>query len=216
MMRATPLVQLADIHPPPETLSVNRTGGSWSKQDLARLADFAVTGLQPGGSFVLQAEFRTPHKQVVPVARGMSVDRVTKNLTNASRNGSDRAPFALGDQILITYRISSEKPQSYVVIEDSLPAGLEVVNPDLDLFGKFYSLPVEAGSETADLSHSEMRDQRTNLYFDELPAGTRSYSVLARATAEGSFIWPSTQISPMYDSRFLGRSSSSECHVAAQ
>ena len=183
MMRATPLAQLAGINPPPETLSANGTAGSWSKQDLARLADFAVTGLQPGGSFVLKAEYRTPEKQVVPVAHGLSIDRVTKNLTNPSRDGSDRAPYQLGDQILISYRISSEKPQSYVVIEDSLPAGLEVVNPNLDLFGKFYGLPAEAESETADLSHSEMRDQQTNLYFDELPAGTRSYSVLARATA---------------------------------
>jgi alpha-2-macroglobulin len=216
IMRATPLAQLAGIDPPPETFSANRTAGSWSKQDLARLADFVVTGLQPGGSFVLKAEYRPPGKEVVPVARGLSIDRVTKDLTNPSRDGSDRAPYQLGDQILISYRISSEKPQSYVVIEDPLPAGLEVVNPNLDLFGKFYGLPAEAESETADLSHSEMRDQQTNLYFDELPAGTRSYSVLARATAGGAFVWPATQISPMYDSRFFGRSASSECHVAAQ
>ncbi|HEY5778790.1 MAG TPA: hypothetical protein VIT00_08635, partial [Terrimicrobiaceae bacterium] len=108
------------------------------------------------------------------------------------------------------------KPQSYVAVEDMIPAGLEVVNPNLDLFGKFYSLPAEPGIETASLSHSELRDQQTNLYFDELPSGARSYSVLARATAEGSFIWPATQISPMYDSRFFGRSASSECNVSAQ
>jgi alpha-2-macroglobulin len=180
------------------------------------VADFAIAGLQPGGSFVLRAEYRPPEGDVVPVARGLSIDRVTKNLTEALRDGSDRAPYQLGDQILISYRISSEKPQSYVVIEDPLPAGLEVVNPDLDLFGKFYGLPAEADSETADLSHSEMRDQQTNLYFDELPAGTRSYSVLARATAAGSFVWPATQISPMYDSRFFGRSALSRCRIASQ
>ena len=200
IMRATPLAPLSGINPPPETLSANRTAGSWSRQDLARLADFAVTGLQPGGSFVLKAEYRAANKEVVPVKHGLSIDRVTKNLTNPSRDGSDRAPYQLGDQILISYRISSEKPQSYVVIEDPLPAGLEVVNPSLDLFGKFYGLPAQAESETADLSHSEMR----------------SYSVLARATAGGAFVWPATQISPMYDSRFFGRSASSECHVAAQ
>jgi alpha-2-macroglobulin len=215
IMRATPTAQLAGTNPPPETRSANGTAGSWSKQDLTRLADFAVSGLQPGGSFVLRAEYRPPSREVVPIARGLSIGRVTKNLTDASRDGSDRAPYRLGDQILISYRISSEKPQSYIVIEDPLPAGLEVVNPNLDLFGKFYSLPAEADSETADLSHSEMRDQQTNLYFDELPAGTRSYSVLARATAAGSFIWPATQISPMYDSRFFGRSASSECRVEA-
>jgi alpha-2-macroglobulin len=215
MIKATPLAQLAGSNPSPETLSDNGTAGSWGKQDLARLTDFSVTGLQPGGSFVLKADYRPSDKEAVRVTRGLAIDRVTRNLTDASRDGSDRAPFQLGDQILISYRISSEKPQSYVVVEDALPAGLEVVNPNLDLFGKFYALPAEAASETADLSHSEMRDQQTNLYFDELPAGTRSYSVLARATAAGSFVWPTTQISPMYDSRFVGRSASSQCHVAA-
>ena len=216
MKAVTPLTELAGTNPQPETVSANRTAAGWSKQDLARLADFAVTGLAAGGSFVLQAEYRKPGRESPAVSRGMKVDRITRNLTSASRGGTADAPFQLGDQILISYRISSEKPQSYVVIEDMLPAGLEVVNPNLELFGKFYSLPAETGSETADLSHSEMRDQQTNLYFDELPAGMRSYSVLARATAAGLFAWPAAQISPMYDTRFFGRSASSECHVAAQ
>ena len=90
-----------------------------------------------------------------------------------------------------------------------------MVNPNLELIGKFYSIPGEAGPEAAVLSHSEMRDQQTNLYFDDLPSGSRSCGVLARATAEGNFIWPATQIAPMYDSRFFGRSASSQCTVTA-
>lgn len=216
MMATAPKSQLTAITPKPETLSVNGSSAGWSRQDLARLADFSVTGLKPGGSFVLRADYRMAEKQTAPEAHGLKVDRVVKNLTEASRDGSANAPFRLGDQILISYRFSSEKPQSYVAVEDMIPAGLEVVNPNLDLFGKFYSLPAEPGIETASLSHSELRDQQTNLYFDELPSGARSYSVLARATTEGSFIWPATQISPMYDSRFFGRSASSECNVSAQ
>jgi len=216
MMKATATTQLTGTNPTPETLSPNASSAGWSKQDLAKLADFAVTGLKSGGSFVLRAEYRTAEKQTMPVTQGMKVDRVVKNLTDASRDGSARAPFRLGDQILISYRFSSDKPQNYVAVEDMIPAGLEVVNPNLELFGKFYSLPAESGVETADLSHSEIRDQQTNLYFDELPSGARSYSVLARATAGGAFIWPATQISPMYDSRFFARSASSECNVAAQ
>jgi uncharacterized protein YfaS (alpha-2-macroglobulin family) len=216
MMKTVPAAQLAEINPKPETLSANASSAGWSRQDLSRLADFVVTGLKPGGSFVLKAEYRTATKQTAAASQGMKLDRVLKNLTDASRDGSAHAPFRLGDQILISYRFSSEKLQSYVAVEDMIPAGLEVVNPNLELIGKFYSLPEEAGVETAALSHSEMRDQQTNLFFDDLPAGTRSYSVLARATAEGRFVWPATQITPMYDSRFFGRSASSECIIAAQ
>jgi uncharacterized protein YfaS (alpha-2-macroglobulin family) len=216
MMKAAPLAQLVGINPKPETLSANASSAAWSGQDLSRLEDFLVTGLRPGGSFVLSAEYRTPTKETTAVAHGIMLDRLVKNLTDAARDGSAGAPFRLGDQILISYRFSADKAQSYVAIEDMIPAGLEVVNPDLPLIAKFYSLPPEAAVEPPDLSHSEMRDRQINLYFDHLPAGIRGYSVLARATAEGHFVWPATQIAPMYDSRFFGRSASSECTIAAQ
>jgi uncharacterized protein YfaS (alpha-2-macroglobulin family) len=216
MVEAAPVTPLAGTTPKPKVLSANSSSASWGNQDLARLDGFGVGGLKPGGSFVLGAEFRTTDRRTPSVTRGIKIDRVVKNLTDPSRDGRSEAPFRLGDQILISYRFSSDKPQSYVAVEDMIPAGLEVVNPNLALFGKYYSLPAESGVETADLSHSEMRDQQTNLYFDDLPTGARSYSVLARATAAGSFIWPATQISPMYDSRFFGRSASSECSVASE
>ena len=216
MMKTTAVTSITGITPKPETLSANASAAGWNKRDLAKLADFTVNGLKPGGSFVLKAEFRTAERQTKPVTQGLKIDRIVKNLTNPSRDGSASAPFRLGDQVLISYRFSSERPQSYLALEDMIPAGLEVVNPNLALFAKFYSLPAESGVETAYLSHSEVRDQQTNLYFDDLPSGSRSYSVLARATAAGSFIWPATQISPMYDSRFFGRSASSECNVSSE
>jgi alpha-2-macroglobulin len=216
IMEAAPVVPLTGTNPKPKILSANSSSARWGKEDLAKLPDFRVNGLKLGGSFVLGAEFRTAERRTQSIAQGIKIDRVVKNLTDASRDGGAEAPFRLGDQILISYRFSSDKPQSYVALEDMIPAGLEVVNPDLALFGKYYSLPAESGVETADLSHSELRDQQTNLYFDDLPSGARSYSVLARATAAGSFIWPATQISPMYDSRFFGRSASSECNVASE
>ena len=68
---------------------------------------------------------------------------------------------------------------------------------------------------TAWLSFSEMRDRQTNLFFDELPAGEQGYAILARATAAGTFSWPSTQMTPMYDARYYARTAPSQCVVAA-
>jgi uncharacterized protein YfaS (alpha-2-macroglobulin family) len=217
MMKTFPVTSIkGTTTPKPAIFSANASSASWGRRDLAKLASFAVEGLKPGGSFVLKAEYRTPERQTLPVLQGIQIDRVVKNLTEPSRDGTVGAPFRLGDQILISYRFSSERPQSYVALEDMIPAGLEIVNPNLALFGKYYSLPADSGPETAALSHSEMRDQHSNLYFDELRSGALSYGVLARATAAGSFIWPATQISPMYDSRFFGRSASSECNVVSE
>ena len=216
MMKATAAPRLSALKPNPEAVSANASSASWRNRNLAKLAPFSVNGLRPGGSFVLKAEYQSTEKETAPVTRGIRMDRVVKNLTAPERDGSSEAPFRLGDQILISYRFSCEKPQSYVALEDLIPAGIEVVNPDLALFGQYYSLPEESGLETARLSHSEIRDRQTNLYFDDLPARTSTYSVLARATAAGMFAWPATQISPMYDSRFFGRSAPSECYVASE
>lgn len=205
----------ASLSPAAKDISTNQTAAAWTNQEISKLATFLVKGLpepSPAGSYVLSARYRTGERLTPLESKGMRVERVVKNLTEASRTGSKEAPFKLGDQLLISYRFSSEKPQAFVAVEDLLPAGVEVVNPNLAMFGKYYA-PPETGATEADLSHSEMRDQQTNLYFDRLPSGSASYAVLARATAVGTFIWPATQMQPMYDSRFFGRSPSSVCVV---
>ena len=102
-------------------------------------------------------------------------------------------------------------------LEDALPGGIEAVNPNLALIGRFLQMPAADPSDRVlGLSHSEMRDQATLLYFDDFEPGTGTYSVLARATAAGTFRWPATQVYPMYDSRFSGLSPSSICVISGE
>ncbi len=219
LLKSNPPAAIKSATPAPQNISENESAVAWTGEDLAKIADFVVKGLpapKPPGSFVLSASYFSGEKKTALESQGLRIERVVKNLSEASRNGSAAAPFKLGDQLLISYRITAEKPQSFVAVEDLLPGGIEVVNPNLAMFGKHYALPDEPGVATLDVSHSAMRDQQTNLYFDHLPAGTAAYSVLARATAAGTFIWPATQIQPMYDSRFFGRSPSGTCVVASE
>lgn len=204
--------------PVPAAFSVNAASARWDDQSLAKIVDFTVKNLgkSAAGSFVIQTSRRLSLEDQAPVSQGIRLSRVIKNLTDPARTGTANAPLQLGDEILISYRMQSDKPQNYLALEDQLPAGLEVVNPNLAMFEKTFSIPDEPGLETADLSHSEMRDKQTNLYFDEFPAGSRGYAVLARATSAGTFAWPSTQISPMYDSRFQARTAPSLCVVVSK
>jgi uncharacterized protein YfaS (alpha-2-macroglobulin family) len=186
----------------------------WTGNDIARLSAFAVTGL-PGSaplSALVSAEYRMNEPEQDRTDRGLRIERVVRNLTDAKRDGSAGAPFKLGDQLLVTYRLLSRNLQHYVALEDLLPAGLETVNPDLDQVGKTYRLPQPEG-QVLDLSHSELRDQSTCLYFNRVEPGIATYSVLARATTAGSFRWPATQVYPMYDSRFTGLSAASVCEI---
>ena len=200
---------------PPGVLSKNNRSIAWLDHKLD--SDFAIKGLNQGAlTFLLQAEYSTNQVDTDRVDRGFRIERVVKNLTDTNRVGTSAAPFKLGDQLLITYRLNTRKLQNFVVLEDALPAGLEVVNPNLALIAKFFQLPPpDPQDRVLGLSYSEMRDRSALLYFDTVDPGSGTYSVLARATAAGAFRWPATQVAPMYDSRFSGLSPSSLCVISS-
>jgi uncharacterized protein YfaS (alpha-2-macroglobulin family) len=201
---------------PPGTFSKNRCSVAWIDRKVDN--QLFVNGLNKAAlTFLMKAEYSTDEVETDRVDRGFRVERVVRNLTDAKRTGAVEAPFKLGDQVLVTYRMNTRKKQNYVALEDSLPAGLETINPNLALVGKFFELPPDdQNNHLLFLSHSEMRDRSTLLYFDSFEPGTGTYSILARATAAGTFRWPATQVVPMYDSRFSGLSPSSLCVVAAE
>jgi len=198
--------------------AISRNGASaqWPASPLPLQPDFTLNGLSTAVplTFLLNAEFTGDKVETDRVDRGFRVERVVRNLSEAKRTGQPEAPFKLGDQILITYRLNTRKLQSYVALEDLLPAGLETINPDLPSVAKFFDLPRDPKDAILLLSHSEIRDQSTLLYFNRVDPGSSTYSVLARATVAGAFRWPATQVTPMYDTRFSGLSPSSLCVVS--
>ncbi|HEY8901331.1 MAG TPA: alpha-2-macroglobulin family protein [Chthoniobacterales bacterium] len=209
-----PPARLAATTPPPDATSENRSAAVWLQRDLARLNDFSIRAARTADlTYSLSARRTLAPAEQVAVSQGLRIERIVRNLTDPARTGTAAAPFKLGDQILISFRFHADKAQSYVALEDALPAGLEVVNPNLEMIGKFYQIPDEPGAPAAWLSFSEMRDKQTNLFFDTVTAGSQSYAILARATAAGTFAWPSTQLTPMYDARFYARSAPSTCVV---
>jgi alpha-2-macroglobulin len=207
--------ELHAAQPAPAVVSKNGRSAAWVDHKLEN--DLAIKGLnQSALTFLMQAEYSTTEVETDRVDRGFRIERVVKNLTDATRAGTPNAPLKLGDQLLITYRLNTRKLQNFVALEDALPAGVEVVNPNLALVGKFYQLPPpDPQDRLLGLSYSEMRDRSALLYFDTVDPGSGTYSILARATAAGTFRWPATQVAPMYDSRFSGLSPSSVCVISA-
>ena len=200
---------------PPGVMSKNGRSAAWLGRKMD--SDLVIKGLnQSALTFLMQAAYSTSEVDTDRVDRGFRIERVVKNLTDAKRVGTSDAPLKLGDQLLVTYRLNTRKLQNFVALEDALPAGLEVVNPNLALVGKFFELPpADPHDRLLGLSYSEMRDRSALLYFDIVDPGSGTYSVLARATAAGTFRWPATQVAPMYDSRFSGLSPSSLCVISA-
>lgn len=196
--------------PKPGATSKNGISVGWLGVPLEKMSDTFSLPLNPGvnGSYLVRASYEVPPSEKPPADPSLSLQRTLRNMTNASRTGSRDAPFALGDELLITYQLEADKPHSYVEVEDQLPACFETVNPNLPMIARYFQLPIEAGVNTLPLSHVELRFARTLLYFEKTKPGRNLYSVLARVTAAGIFQWPATQVRPMYDSRFSGLSTS--------
>jgi uncharacterized protein YfaS (alpha-2-macroglobulin family) len=193
--------------------SANGNSIAWLDQKMGD--NLMVSGLNKGSlTFLMQAEYRTNEVNTGRIDHGFRVERVVRNLTDSKRDGTEGAPFRLGDKILITFRVNTAKLQNYIALEDPIPGGLEIVNPDLAMIGKFFEFQTDPSDRQLQLSHSEIRDQSTLLYFDSIDPGVGTYSVLARATAAGSFRWPATQVAPMYESRFFGLCPSSVCVIS--
>jgi len=218
LIDAQPAPPLAAARPAPALVSQNKASAEWPGTPNTQLsAPFSIAALNKSAlTFLMQADYTVPVLDAPRVDRGFRLERIVHDLTDATRKGDAARPYHIGDQLLVTYRVFSENQQYFVALEDALPAAFETVNPDLAQVGKFFDLPApDPNDQLLDLSHSEMRDRSTLLYFNDFPPGPGVYSILVRVTAAGTFRWPQTQINPMYDSRFSGCSASSICVVSA-
>ena len=201
-----PQIDQRRLTPKPLAASQNNVSVAWTGVQLAKFGETFPKPIEPNvqASYLLRASYSPPVSGLPPRNPGFVLERSWQNLTEPRRTGSAEAPWKLGDQVLVTYRLITEQSHSYIEVEDQLPACLETVNPKLPLIAEHFKLPFEAGVNTLPLSNVEQRTDSTKLYFEKTLPGRNVYSVLERVATVGVFHWPGTQLRPMYDSRFFG------------
>jgi uncharacterized protein YfaS (alpha-2-macroglobulin family) len=185
-----------------ELASENGLSIAWKRRALSAIGDIGMTVDREPTYYLVDATVLRDAENSKREDRGLRVERVVENLTEKTRLGTAGAPLRLGDELLVTYRIQSDRQHHYLALVDELPAGIETVNFNLAQVAQFYALPPNAEGNTLSLSHSELRDRSANLYFDRMPEGAHTYSLLARVTAAGQFTWPAADLTPMYEPRF--------------
>lgn len=135
------------------------------------------------------------------------------NKDDVRRNTDGSWEIAAGAYVRVNLQVVVQDRRFYVVVDDALPAGLELVNsafktaaraptardPDEDFLGGYPSWR---------FNHRELRDERSLHFADELVPGTYQLNVLARATVRGSFVVPPTRAEEMYHPEVFGRAAS--------
>ncbi|HVT82260.1 MAG TPA: alpha-2-macroglobulin family protein, partial [Phycisphaerae bacterium] len=109
--------------------------------------------------------------------------------------------LATGTSVRVQFTIESPTPLNNVVIEDLLPAGLEAENPRLQTAKRDEGTSTtQAATQPRPLpvDRMDVRDDRI-IMITYVPAGTSTFSYLARAVTPGNYTVPPVRAECMYD-----------------
>jgi uncharacterized protein YfaS (alpha-2-macroglobulin family) len=140
--------------------------------------------LEPAGEIVVERHYTRP--------RGKPFDE----------------PLRLGDVVEVHLTVTMPEDGSYVIVYDPLPAGLEGINDRLATTSYVARERWESELEPRKYPYSrkDVRDEAVALFINELPAGTHTFTYLARATTAGTFHALPSEAYPMYRPELWGRS----------
>jgi uncharacterized protein YfaS (alpha-2-macroglobulin family) len=148
-------------------------------------------------------------QEEIEAAGGVDVSRVYRD------GETGRMVTAVTPNQLIQVEVTVNMPTdaSYVIVEDSLPGGLEPLNENLD------TTTLAAGDdnrpywEQLGYNHKEIRDNRVSFFITDLVEGSHTFTYYARATHEGDFVAMPAEVYAMYDAAVWGRSASEPISV---
>jgi alpha-2-macroglobulin len=167
-----------------------------------------------------------------PLDRGFVVARTYEGVddpNDVSRDADGTWHFKAGARIRVRLTMVAESQRTHVALIDPLPAGLEILNPELATTPDVPVDPNQGGggcgfegdfggdcpvySTVADyypwyltwFDHQNLRDDRAEAFSNYLSAGTYDYTYVARATTPGSFVVPPVRAEEMYAPETFGR-----------
>ncbi len=122
-----------------------------------------------------------------------------------------------GARVRVSLKMVADSRRYHVALVDPLPAGLEIVNPDLAVSST--SDIVDENSDPFEriygwwwwgpwYQHENLRDERAEVFTSLLWDGVYDYAYIARATTPGTFIAPPAKAEEMYSPEVFGRSGS--------
>ncbi|MCH9683160.1 MAG: hypothetical protein K0V04_17125 [Deltaproteobacteria bacterium] len=131
--------------------------------------------------------------------------------TDVRRDPDGTWRIAAGARVRVRLQMVADGRRYHVALVDSLPAGLEPLNPALATTG---SLPPDPTDDAADgwwwwrrtwYEHQNLRDERVEAFTSLLWSGVHDYDYVARATTPGVFVVPPPRAEEMYHPETFGR-----------
>lgn len=158
--------------------------------EMNRLAIGRTDG--PGNLYyTTHLEAYLPVEQVQPLDQGIIISR---SYFDPADRTTPITEIAQGETFLARLTIVVPNSRHYVVIEDFLPAGLEVIDQSLQTSQQVGEPELYTWEEAQNrgwgwwvFNHVELHDEKVVLSADYLPAGTYEYVYLVRASFPGNY-----------------------------
>jgi alpha-2-macroglobulin len=187
--------------------------------DLPGQEDLIISKEGPGRLYYrLGLRYAPTNLQLAPLDEGFVVERSYEAVDDPDdvwqdADGGDQIAWHVraGARVRVRIRMVAPSRRYHVALADPLPAGLEIINPDLAVSGELPTDPVASESRFwwwrwTWYEHQNLRDQRAEAFASLLWEGIHTYSYVARATTPGRFVVPPARAEEMYSPEVFGRS----------
>jgi uncharacterized protein YfaS (alpha-2-macroglobulin family) len=141
------------------------------------------------------------------------------NPEDVSQDESGVWHIKAGARVRVHLTMVADNRRYHVALVDHLPAGLEIVNPELAVSSSPPQNPGEAEPRPYGwwwgpwYEHQNLRDERAEAFTSLLWDGVYQYTYIARATTPGTFMVPPAKAEEMYSPEVFGRSSSDVLYI---
>ncbi|HEY0659645.1 MAG TPA: alpha-2-macroglobulin family protein, partial [Pyrinomonadaceae bacterium] len=161
--------------------------------------------------------------KLAPADYGFTVLRKYEAIDNADdvkQTADGSWTIKSGARVRVRLTMIAQARRYHVALLDNLPAGLEILNPELAVTETIPrdagNIPViEYGSQSYGrgyynwryqwFEHQNFRDERAEAFASLLWEGVYNYSYVARATTPGAFVVPPAKAEEMYHPETFGR-----------
>lgn len=195
--------------------------------DQGGTADLIMNKQGPGRLYYrIGMKYAPKNLNLKPADYGFTVLRTYEAVDNADdvQQGADgKWTIKAGARVRVKLTMVAQARRYHVALVDPLPAGLEILNPDLAVTEEIPAAPrgstntgvVEYGSRSYGggsyywrsrwFEHQNFRDERAEAFSSLLWSGVYNYTYVARATTPGEFVVPPAKAEEMYHPETFGR-----------
>lgn len=151
-----------------------------------------------------------PQKRDKPASEGLEISREIRPMDGGG-------VFKAGKRAIVTITVRTPQDRTFVVVNDPLPAGFEIVNTEFAVESaedaKTLAKKASGGNGWGGFHRAERYDDRMLIFADYLTEGEHKYSYIVQATVPGTFYGPAALAEGMYEPEVFGRTAGGSVEI---